>query len=160
MPHRLWAFDSFCGFPPEAEGVPSRYHEGGINASAALALKDTTATFRIVEQYVNEPRVVMLKGMYSDVLTPELAGVFGMRPAGLVEIDCDLYISAFQALTWMVANELLMEGTLIFYDDWGACPEGNGGESLAHLKVLGDRCEEVVRWGQRPHVKVLFRVIE
>ena len=58
-----------------------------------------------------------------------------MRPALYVEVDCDLYVSTRQALEWMIESGLIVNGTLIGYDDWFAGGRA-GGEALAHKEVV------------------------
>ena len=57
-----------------------------------------------------------------------------MLPALYLQIDCDLYVSAYQALDWMLANKLVVAGTIIGYDDWTT--GGEGGEAQAHHEVV------------------------
>ena len=56
-----------------------------------------------------------------------------MRPALFVDIDCDLYSSAYQGLDWMFQNRLIAQGTIIGYDDWGI--RGDFGEKRAHREI-------------------------
>ena len=81
-----------------------------------------------------------------------------MRPARYVEIDCDLYSSTVQALTWLFEEGLIVEGTVLGYDDFYA--GGADGEKKAHhelmrkyrvkLEVLRPDCCFVVKSWQRP----------
>ena len=79
----------------------------------------------------------------------------GMRPAFLVDIDCDLYTSTSQALRWMLDSGLLVPGSFIYYDDyneeaWNISPEKHAylEERLAHEEITK---EYKLRW------KPLFR---
>ena len=57
-----------------------------------------------------------------------------MRPARYVEIDCDLYSSTVQALTWLFEEGLIVEGTVLGYDDFYA--GGADGEKKAHHELM------------------------
>ena len=57
-----------------------------------------------------------------------------MRPALYVEIDCDLYSSTSLALEWLLANRLIVPGTLLGYDD--LVSGGRGGEARAHREMV------------------------
>jgi len=58
----------------------------------------------------------LVQGFFSDSLTPELARQ--LRPADIVDVDSDIYISAYQALDWVFTHKLARRGTLIVYDDF------------------------------------------
>eukprot|EP00933_Yihiella_yeosuensis_P079945 TRINITY_DN9335_c0_g1_i5.p1 TRINITY_DN9335_c0_g1~~TRINITY_DN9335_c0_g1_i5.p1 ORF type:complete len:132 (-),score=21.13 TRINITY_DN9335_c0_g1_i5:522-917(-) len=45
-----------------------------------------------------------------------------MGPAFYVDIDCDLYTSAYAALDFLFANQIAQVGTIIGYDDWWTLP--------------------------------------
>ena len=58
------------------------------------------------------------KGWYSDTLTPELIQTRKILKASLINIDCDLYSSAKQALAFCAP--LIKDSSIIFFDDWPA----------------------------------------
>ena len=43
--------------------------------------------------------------------------------------DVDIYISAYQCLDWMLANKLIIESTIVRYDDW---PDPNSSDVNSH----------------------------
>ena len=47
-----------------------------------------------------------------------LSGRLNMRPAFLLDIDCDLYSSTKQALRFMLQSGLLVPGSFVYYDDY------------------------------------------
>ena len=99
---------------------------------------------RLREDLGDGPRTVFKKGFFNESLTPSLAGKLGR--AAIIDVDSDIYISAFQALDWVrvrvrvrvrvwdrvsdiyisafqaldwvFANRLAGVGTLVVYDDW------------------------------------------
>ena len=158
LPRRVWGFDTFSGFPETPVEQLGKYAAGGFDARDALNVESAADAMRAVEDSLRNSRVVLLRGAFADVLTTGLVSLSGMRPACVVDVDCDLYQGAKDALEWLIANWLIVPGTIIYYDDWSAFPEGDGGESLAHDEVAADICEEVWRRGSGRHVKVAFRV--
>jgi hypothetical protein len=76
-----------------------------------------------------------IQGYYNESLTPELHQRLGMRPALFVDIDCDLYISTYQALDWLFTSKIIAPGTLVGYDDWCLTKLGVAGESRAHDEI-------------------------
>ena len=63
-------------------------------------------------------RVEWIKGFYNETLVQSLPGSKGMKPAALIDIDSDLYISAYEALDFMFSAGLVRIGTVIGYDDF------------------------------------------
>lgn len=142
---RHWAFDSFTGLPAEAPGTfqkdnwwPHKFH---TRVSPRMLIKNLTRLLG------GPQRAGFVPGYFSDSLIPELAAQRGMRPAVLVDLDTDAYISTSQALTWLFTNNLIRVGTVIHYDDWTAwwCTSMKGkakhpgfreaGEPLAHIEA-------------------------
>ena len=131
---KFWGFDSFQGLPPEdRHSRPQRVHwrEGQYNAAEVYGTYSSDELQSKIKSYINNSRVELVQGFYNESLTAQL--VKRMRPALYVEIDCDLYISTLQALDWMLANRLIVNGTVIGYDDLRA--GGAGGERQAHMEM-------------------------
>lgn len=159
----LWGMDSFRGLPDE-QGLEDRYGEqlgkvselerkahGAVGTVAKVSSLWATGRFSTAQVMgassledalaklttkVAEPRVRWIPGFFNESLTHELAQ--RVSPALFVDMDCDLYSSTEQALSWLLTNRLLSPSrgvrTVISYDDWGA--GGANGQSLAHRKVL------------------------
>ena len=156
-------FDSFEGLPPEddtksmrpAIWVPGMFNEryrrskdfkvvkskdgyqhyvprdGLTGVARPLSVTEAVESWR-AELNATENRITLVPGFYNQSLTPTLART---APVALyVDINCDLYISTYQALDWLFHHRLARRGTLISYDDWFNVPLGNG-ESLAHEEI-------------------------
>ena len=162
--HATWGFDSFHGLPsdtPAASNTSGRmmggkmekyssmvadggaFARGAFSVSSLLGTPNITAMVARIEAYIGDPRVHLVPGFFNESLTSELVATRGMRPALYVDIDTDIYISAYQALDWLCANRLITNGTIIGYDDfkWGlATAKGENklqdGEARAHDEVL------------------------
>ena len=132
QPEALWGFDSFRGLPETSQ--PN--------------IKDWSAG-----AWVADPRkerwpvqVHWIQGWYNR-LEDGLVGQRGMQPATYVDLDCDLYDSTVAALDFMLRNRLIVEGTVVGYDDWWVLPCGDAwanatvdaplrsGEGRAHLEL-------------------------
>ena len=78
-----------------------------------------------------------------------------VQPALLVDIDCDLYVSAIDALRWMLRSQLLVAGSLVRYDDWPAAkhyPNASafGGETRVPINPFPPAGSHAARnlWGE------------
>jgi hypothetical protein len=136
IPEKILAFDSFEGLPDEHPGIQRNV----LHPRGAYNVKD-------IEPYKNDtPRQIIAKimatfpdnqipvdwhvGFYEQVLSEKFM-TLNPKPAFWVELDVDLYISSIQVLDFMFQNHLILPGTLVSFDDWGATEEYKGGESLA-----------------------------
>jgi len=99
----------------------------------------------------------LIKGFFSDALTPTLKAEKGMKPALLIDVDVDLYVSCVQCMEWMITQGLLVAGTVVYYDDVSIVKAEAGGELKAHEELsakydirwrkLHDSCWEVLEVG-------------
>ena len=136
LDYKCFGFDSFLGLPPEAneENTKDFWHAGQFN---------TNMTCADLQKKYNE-KTTIVEGWFNEVLNDETLSLFNDMKAGLVHVDCDIYSSAKTVLNWLVENDLLVEGTLVMYDDWGGhwyiapADEYCCGEGLAHKEM----CEE------------------
>jgi len=152
----LWGFDSFQGLPPEDNSnfsarmkrgycagcysSQSKEHQSkttGFHVHNAANEDPRVAVMKAVESFIDDPRLRLVPGFFSDSLTAKLARK--MRPASYVDIDSDLYSSTLQALDWMATHGLIVQGTVISYDDWRVSSEVSGGEARAHKEALVDK---------------------
>ena len=61
----------------------------------------------------------MVRGFYNESLAGgrRFAARWRMKPALLVDLDCDLYTSSVQALEFLLSANALAIGTFVYYDD-------------------------------------------
>jgi len=107
------AFDSFEGFP-EGTSVTEHpiYKHGHVNT-------DEEEFLGLLNQYgQSTQRVRLVRGFYSESLTPKLAADFRAKDtkASLVCIDCNLYESYRDVLVW--CDEFLQPGAIVYLDDF------------------------------------------
>ena len=110
---RLIGFDSFEGFP-EPTGVDAifeRFQEGEEYHGGEKVVHHHLRRNRI-----DRSNVELVNGWYEDTLTDDTAESLGLKNARVVNIDCDLYNSARQALAFM--RPFLQDGTVLLFDDW------------------------------------------
>lgn len=139
-----WGFDSFEGLPEEAEPTPGpmiEAHKAGAyrTAHSAETLRDSIYTderelerkwsgkkrekeLELRQSLVPWGGMVMPsgglefeEGWWEDVLDDFIASNSGMAPAAYIDMDANLYSSAFLALDWMFSKGLVQAGTLIGY---------------------------------------------
>lgn len=154
-----FGFDSFKGIPEELEDQynnPS-WVKGFCNIQDHIKGSVENIKENIIK-YINYDNVYLLDGWYKDTLNEENIIKYNMRPASVIDIDCDIYSSTYEALDFMFKNNLVQKGTLIFYDDWGGTEEYKGGESLAHKQIIkkyNTQCEEI--YGNK--TQKIFKII-
>lgn len=166
----IWGFDSFNGMPDEDKTFMRKSHQrdsqwaqGGLNASSIMRAPDWPALRHTLTRNVGYARdkTHFVRGFYNDSLREgaRLARRTSMRPAFLIDIDCDLYTSTKQALSFMLVSGLLVPGTYVYYDDyslkdWSFPPTKYPykEERLAHAEVTAEfdlTWKTVYRYGER-----------
>ncbi|KAJ8609612.1 hypothetical protein CTAYLR_006268 [Chrysophaeum taylorii] len=135
---RMWGFDSFAGLPEESENTTrsevaqDMWHAGDYSVAEVFGMHSYRQVKTKVLDLVSDSRACLVRGFFNESLTPALADM--MRPALFVDIDCDLYVSAFQALNWLFRFRLVEPGTVFYYDDM--ITGGPGGEIRAHNEIV------------------------
>lgn len=126
------AFDSFQGLP---EGSSAKEHP---NYVAANLRTNEDEFLGLLQQFgQSTDRVRLVRGFYSESLTPALADEFRGREsyASLVCLDCNLYESYRDVLMW--CDEFLQPGAIIYLDDFNTFRAQNDkGPRKAWLEYL------------------------
>ena len=110
---KLWAFDSFCGLPPQS--VPEDQHPNWIEGTMKTSLEDFTAICR--KNLIPEAEYRIVAGFYKDTL-------YNIEPRdprfpadiALAYIDCDLYSSTKTVLNFLSAR--FKHGMIVAFDDY------------------------------------------
>lgn len=115
-------FDSFEGLPEEQQGISTH----PVFRQGLFSDVPSTSALR--------------KGKYIkcwfNQLEQNLIKKLDIRPAKLIHIDCDLYISTMDALSFVFDNNLAKAGTVIVYDEFKSVePLFAGGEAKAHREI-------------------------
>lgn len=132
MSKKFYGFDSFKGLPKEEldKNNPSYWNEGSFKSPPS---KEDEIRKRF-------PHTKLVKGLFEDTLTTELADEIRENPLGYIHMDCDIYTSTIQVWEWIIQNDLLVDGTIVMYDDWGghhdrSVGEFECGEGKAHKEI-------------------------
>jgi hypothetical protein len=148
---RLFGFDSFEGLPelqPGDEALPWKPGE------FASSYDETKA--RLDQADVDWNRTFLVKGWYSDTLTPTLREKYGLRKASVVMVDCDLYSSTQQVLAFIAP--LLTDESMVFFDDWDGSTrlaERDLGQKAAFDEFLSEHPEfTAVEHGTYYHTEI------
>lgn len=131
----IWGFDSWDGLP--ASLLVGNYSNGNYDYSEGemSVIGNRKKQFRNwadasnhIAHFIGD-NTTLIKGFFNESLTDVLVDQHGMKPARLVSIDCDLYGSTIQAMEWLLANQILQEGTFVYYDEF------DDGEGPAHRDI-------------------------
>jgi hypothetical protein len=129
----LWAFDSFCGLPPQS--VPEDQHPLWIEGTMKMTLEDFTATCR--KNHIPESDYPTVAGFYRDT-------IYNVEPRdprfpadiSLAYIDCDLYSSTKTVLNFL--SPRFKHGMIIAFDDYYCYSRtALSGERKAFIEYLG-----------------------
>ena len=132
---KLWAFDSFQGFPDQRDTEDE--HPKWIKGKMSTSLEDF---HRIcAEAGVPKDSYTVVPGFYSDVL-PTLAKEDSPNNIALAYIDCDLYSSTQDVLTFLWPR--LKHGMILAFDDYYCWSDTQAsGERIAMLEAFGESDE-------------------
>lgn len=133
---RLFGFDSFEGLPASADADDGGHWEPGQFGCSVR----WTRRF-LTRKGVDWNRVVLVKGWFRDTLTDDLRRRHRLNAAGVIMIDCDMYESTREALTFCAP--LIRERAVVLFDDWADLADRNLGEKRAFEEFLGTNPEFV-----------------
>ena len=128
---RLYGFDSFEGLPEvtatEAAGV---WEPGSLRAEYSLVREHLT------RNGIDWDRTTLVPGWFEETLVPGLAHELGIKKAGIIMIDCEIYSAALTALTFCAP--LIRDMAVVFLDEWTKAQYANvsGGERRAFEEFL------------------------
>jgi hypothetical protein len=130
---RLFGFDSFEGLPEEAT-----FDDDGTWSPGAYYAKEKNVRKFLSKEGVNWEKVKLIKGWFSDTLKPSFIKENRIEKASVIMIDCDMYISAKEALDFCVP--LIKDKTIIIFDDWNSSnlADRNLGEKKAFEEFMNE----------------------
>ena len=137
---KIFTVDSFQGLPAEKDKIPvhNDWTEGSFNAQKYFCVNAPEECICILrEKFFRESPlpIEIIRAKFSE-LNKFVINLFDIRKFCYINVDCDLYTSTVDALSWIFDNNLLATNALVRYDDYHSLP--NGGEALAHKEI----CEE------------------
>ncbi len=140
---RIFGFDSFEGLPHDNEGM---WDEGLFKADYEITKKFLT------KNGVDWNRIKLTKGWFADTLTNEFVQKNNIKKASLIMIDCDIYQGAKEALEFCA--QLIVDKSIIVFDDWNPLAKQNKGEKRAFDEFLEShpqfRVEEFGEYNYQP----------
>lgn len=153
---RLWAFDSFEGFPEPSHPIDAAapHVKAGVWYAGQPSGGSPEQVHAICARFLRADRISVVKGWYRDVL-PRLPP--RLRFA-VVHIDCDLYESTKDVLDRLFGAGMLSDGCTILFDNF-YCNRGSPdyGEQRAWNEAHAKWCFRYSDWG--PHGVVGRRFI-
>jgi hypothetical protein len=142
-----FGFDSFEGMPDNTEG-------GGFGLGR-FKVTYKKVLLNLLDAGAFSHREHLIKGFFSDSLTPQLQSELRVFPVSVVLIDSDLYESAVTVLEFI--KPLLQTGSIVIFDDWGSFG-AEAGEQRAWREFLATHTDVVaVEITDSPNRK-MFRV--
>lgn len=143
---RLWAFDSFEGFPEPSHPVDaaSPHVKAGLWYAGQPSGGTPEGVHAVCSQYLPPDRISVVKGWYKEVL-PRLPA--RVRFA-VVHIDCDFYESTLDVLNRLFGAGMVSDGCTFLFDDW-YCNRGSPdyGEQRAWREAHAKWCFRCSDWG-------------
>ena len=157
---KMFGLDSFVGLPDEKDKyIRHPDHNSGTYSAVNLYNDSVLNTMTRIQDGIKNDRLKLISGFYSEVLNKELAYTENMIQAAFIDMDVDLCSSAITVLDFMYENSLIQKGTVIYFDDWGATSEYEGGVSLAWKTIVNRhsvKYEEIFSSGIKPNVIKVF----
>jgi O-methyltransferase len=124
---RLFGFDSFQGLPEvTATEAPGVWQPGWYRAEYSLVRDHLT------RNGIDWDRTTLVPGWFDETLVPGLAQQLGIKKAGIIMIDCDIYSAAFTALAFCAP--LIRDRAVVFLDDWN--PGGLAAKGLGERRAF------------------------
>jgi len=171
----FWGFDVFTGMPKElAEPIyqddwdpdkkPDTFNavlHTGSTSPEQVAAKIQYDTQNILNYNLVPTQAKIVAGLVEQTLPAQ----HNLKPAFYVDFDMDIYSPTYAAFDYLMANKLIVPGTIIGYDDWGGTPDyetfGNG-ESRAHKEITDKYGLGITKIYQEgpgfPHVQTIWQV--
>jgi O-methyltransferase len=131
---RLFGFDSFEGFPPNASSEDEgRWQPGRCYSTMGF----TTAVLQV--EGVDLSRVTLVPGWFAETLNAATIQRHHITKASVIMIDCDLYSSTKAALEFCAP--LIKDEALIVFDEWTVTrlPDRVIGEKKAFREFLEEQ---------------------
>jgi hypothetical protein len=110
---RFYGFDSFKGLPVTTgndESEDDDFYQGQYACSIDQVIANLNS------KGVDWNRTFLIEGFYEQSLNEKTKGKFTMDKAAVALIDCDLYASAAQALSFL--ESMLIDNSILIFDDW------------------------------------------
>ena len=139
---RFFGFDSYAGLPDLADidrTQNDEFYKGQYSCSRRQVEKNLN------EKGVDWSKTQLIEGFFADSLTRAAKQKFNLSKVALALIDCDLYASTVDVLSFL--DGMLLDGTIFIFDDWNCFNQDpERGQRRAFREFLDARPE----WEARP----------
>jgi len=125
----LYGFDSFQGLPP-VEGIDRA--NAGFFASQ-FACSQASVVHNLTKRGVDWSQISLIEGFFHESLTEELKKKYPFQRVAVAFIDCDLYSSTKDVLSWLTS--LVAENSVLLFDDWYSFGDN---PALGQQKAFGE----------------------
>jgi hypothetical protein len=142
---RYFAFDSFEGLPDGDAARQVDYYAG------AYACSEEQFRRNVARDGTDLNRVITVRGMYDQSLTPEVKRQHQLRRAAMIMIDCDLYESTVPVLDFI--TDIVGQGTIIIFHDWfrfKGSPHQGEQRACAEWLARNPQLELIEYWREGP----------
>lgn len=138
----FYGFDVFTGMPVETDEFYAQRDEPGyFNLLKEFGVSEVEQAVELLKQGIKtdlpkDSELLITIGLVQDTLKDFKSP---NKPALYVDMDMDIYSPTKFALDYLVKNGIIVEGTILGYDDWGQNYPNYDiyvcGESRAHKEV-------------------------
>ena len=150
---RFFGFDSFAGLPP-IKAADLTKNDEFYEGQYACSKEHVVANLSSADGGVDWDRTFLVEGYFDRSLTPQLKRDHDLKAVAVALIDCDLYASTVNVLTFL--DGLLLDGSVLMFDDWNCFDrDDERGQRRAFGDFLGAHAEWTAEesfaygdWGQ------------
>lgn len=129
---RFFGFDSFMGLPELKSGDQDGEFEEGQYQAGRKYVENVLTNYA-----ADWTSMKLVEGFYSKSLNETTRKSIGLEKVALAVIDCDLYSSAKESLTFL--GPLLQNGSIVLFDDWNSYEKADDkGERRAFREFLAE----------------------
>jgi len=136
IPGYFFGFDSFEGIPEEIHDQHSPWDAGRAGRFSCNG--------NIHPQLLDNPNINIVNGWFSDTLNDSIIPKFNNKKIGIAHIDCDIYTSTLEVLEFIIQYDLLCDGSILLYDDWGAYRQAGLSEDYEYKVAEARAHKEIV----------------
>lgn len=167
---KFHGFDSFKGLPLEKNdklNMPE-WSEGFLSViDGPNRLSCDVNTVEDAKNFISkkwnfntfEKNINLIDGFFCDSLNENTYKKYNMGKASIIDFDADQYTSTTECWDFIIKNNILQIGTLLFYDDWGLENEYLYGESKAHLEFTKKYNIECIELYDSEAGQKIFKVV-
>jgi hypothetical protein len=168
---KYFGFDTFAGMPDEnAEEVDQEsWKKGGINAQKFFNVNSAEECLKCVYDKLipccKNTELNLFMGLAENTNNLDNYVKYKFEPALIIDADFDIYTPTKYCLDFYIKNKIIVEGTFIYYDDWGGIRDWENmskGEPRAHKEICSEYNIEFDFLGQigysYPHIHRFYQV--